>query len=161
MKQIENTEYFICEIGNVYSNKNKELKLMKTHITSHGYVAIRLMINKKSQLKYIHRLLAESYIENIYNKPCVNHKDGNKQNNSLINLEWVTYSENNKNAFDTGLKLPSKNVVGKKISIISKCGLFYKTFKSRKDLALFLNIDKRRVSDFFYNKKQHSLYNFI
>lgn len=51
----------------------------------------------------IHRLVAEAFIENIYNKPCVNHIDGNKHNNSASNLEWVTQQENLQHAVDNGL----------------------------------------------------------
>ncbi len=45
-----------------------------------------------------HRRLAQLFIPNPENKPCVNHKDGNRSNNDINNLEWVTYSENHKHA---------------------------------------------------------------
>jgi len=54
---------------------------------------------------HIHRWLAENFIPNPYNLPCVNHKDGDKWNNELNNLEWCTYSENIQHAFDTGLNV--------------------------------------------------------
>jgi hypothetical protein len=55
------------------------------------------------RIKYLHRYLAEKYIPNPENKPCVNHINGNKSDNRIENLEWATYYENNKHAKATGL----------------------------------------------------------
>ena len=52
---------------------------------------------------FIHRIVASEFIDNPENKRTVNHKDGNKCNNHVDNLEWATYAENNKHARDTGL----------------------------------------------------------
>lgn len=52
---------------------------------------------------YVHRLVANLYLQNKYNLPDVNHIDGNKLNNNFSNLEWTTKSDNSKHAFDNGL----------------------------------------------------------
>ena len=57
----------------------------------------------KSKCLKIHRLVAEAFIDNPHNYNIINHKDGNKQNNYVENLEWCTISYNVKHAFDTGL----------------------------------------------------------
>ena len=53
------------------------------------------MKNKKRFVKYIHRLVAENFIPNLENKPCINHLDENPKNNHASNLSWCTYKENN------------------------------------------------------------------
>ena len=69
-----------------------------------GYLGVFLCKkNYKPIRKQIHRLIAEAFIPNPDNKPCVNHKDGNKRNNHVDNLEWVTYSENQKHSWEYGL----------------------------------------------------------
>lgn len=67
---------------------------------------------KKKRLK-IHRVVCEMFIPNPDNKPCINHKDGNKYNNHVSNLEWVTYQENTVHAFKTGLRVGAKTWLGK------------------------------------------------
>lgn len=70
-----------------------------------GYLCTRLL-NKdnESKCKLIHILVAQAFIPNPENKPTVNHIDGNKHNNKMDNLEWNTYSENNRKAVEVGLR---------------------------------------------------------
>jgi hypothetical protein len=72
----------------------------------HGYINVTLnkgCKSKRGKNYYIHILVAENFIPNIENKSEVNHKDGNKKNNSIDNLEWVTRKENMEHAFENGL----------------------------------------------------------
>lgn len=73
-----------------------------------GYSRVRLNLNKEKLTKRVHRLVAEAFIPNLENKPQVNHIDGDKRNNSEINLEWTTNSDNQKHAIKTGLKTVKK-----------------------------------------------------
>lgn len=83
--------YHIAEDGKVFNlNTGKELKLQ----VRSGYLSVQLCKNSLYKLHLLHRLLAIAYIDNPEEKPQVNHKDGDKLNNSLDNLEWATVSEN-------------------------------------------------------------------
>lgn len=64
-----------------------------------GYFSVFLYKNGKVARRRVHRLVAKAFLPNPDNKPIVNHKDGNKQNNHVNNLEWATISENNKHAY--------------------------------------------------------------
>jgi hypothetical protein len=66
--------------------------------------------------RFVHRLVAEKYIPNPENKPQVNHKDGNKLNNSVGNLEWVTNQQNRDHAVKNGLQISGENCPWSKLS---------------------------------------------
>jgi hypothetical protein len=93
--------YQISNLGNVYSLKNK--KIISYQIINSGYKLVHIYVNNKRHAKTIHRLVAQEFIPNPENKPFVNHKDGNRLNNVLENLEWVTSSENMQHAMSNGL----------------------------------------------------------
>lgn len=90
-------DYEITRDGQVVNKTNG--RVLKPQPNGKGY--LRVSISKK--LQFVHRLVAEKYIPNPDNLPQVNHKDGNKLNNNVENLEWVSNSENRKHAVDTGL----------------------------------------------------------
>lgn len=88
------SNYQIDDEGNVYNTKTKIM--LKGSIGENGYKYYRLSKNNKKKMFYAHRLVAEAFIDNPNNLPVVNHIDGNKLNNKVDNLEWVSYSENTK-----------------------------------------------------------------
>src|SRR5699024_845781 len=112
--------YKVTENGDVYSywvreadskgrilksviNKDFERKL-KPLIDSKGYPYIDVRFDGKRRCPKIHRLVALAFIPNPENKPQVNHIDGNKENNNINNLEWVTNEENRTHAIKKKLK---------------------------------------------------------
>lgn len=78
-------------------------KMLKCYISQFGYIRIGLYKDSKIKDMAIHRLVAESFIKNINNKPFINHINGIKTDNRKENLEWVTASENMQHALKLGL----------------------------------------------------------
>ena len=108
MKQIIvnniSTNYYITEDGKCYNTiTNKFLKGQVNY--KNGYLSYNLTMPDGTMKRlYAHRLVATAFIENPLNKKEVNHIDGNKINNCVENLEWVTSKENKKHAIEVGLK---------------------------------------------------------
>lgn len=106
--------YQISNLGRVYSKPRKvSRKGYKDYLTrekvsygilqKNGYYCCDLL----GKRFYVHRIVSIHFIDNPYNKPIINHKDGNKSNNHVKNLERSTYSENGKHAFENGMNLIS------------------------------------------------------
>jgi HNH endonuclease/NUMOD4 motif len=108
--------YQISNMGNI-SNYRKNLK---THIINSGYKIVGLKLNGVHINRLMHRLVANSFIDNPEFKREVNHIDGDKLNNKSNNLEWVTSSENKRKAYELGLTVYNVPTLGLKLSSASK-----------------------------------------
>ena len=93
----------LYQVSNYGRIKNRK-RLLSPYPTQFGYFGINLVKCGHKKGFKVHRLVALSFLEYNEGREFVNHKDGNKINNSVENLEWVTKSENTKHAYDNGLK---------------------------------------------------------
>lgn len=112
------SNYEISKCGKVFSTKRKHNQSnkydekeieMKIQFVENAYAILGLVDdNGNNRMKSVHRLIAEAFIPNPENKRTVNHKDGDKHNNTYSNLEWATYQENSQHSCDTGLNPKQK-----------------------------------------------------
>lgn len=87
----------LYEVSNIGRVKNiRTGRILKPGIDRYGYYNVGLCKNGKQKTKNVHRLVAQEFLPNPDNLPCVNHKDENKLNNRVDNIEWCTVSYNNK-----------------------------------------------------------------
>ena len=150
-------KYFVTEEGLVFSSKTN--KFLKFSYDQQGYQRVGLYVgNYKSKIIKVHRLVAETFIDNIESKKDVNHIDGNKANNNISNLEWCTRSENIKHAFKNGLKtITNKQIDGVKLRF-SKKVLDTKTnilYESLKDASLDLGINYHTLKNYFRSNRKN------
>lgn len=134
MKQIPGfPDYFIYENGVIESHKRLSVNRLKHVIAPNGYVVCCLYKEGKGYIKAVHRLVAELYIPNPYNLPCVLHKDDDKTNPHKNNLFWGTHADNTRDMFNKGLSRAAKRV-----EVIS--GDLSLSFTSIKQAAKFLDM---------------------
>lgn len=106
-------KYLISNFARLKSNHKNKTIIKYTFAPSHEYCRTSLTFGKKKKMILIHRLVAENFIPNPLNKSTVNHINGNKKDNRLVNLEWCTLSENSKHSYDfLNRKIPNKGKYG-------------------------------------------------
>lgn len=142
--------YYVSSLGRFKNTKGVIMSDYKPHHS--GYIYVRVNIQKYS----LHRLVALMFLPNLENKPFVNHIDGNKINNTVKNLEWVTCSENNLHNYKAGLiKGNNRKIVQYDLEMNE-----IKKFDKIKDASLDLNISLSCIKDVL-KQKQKSTKGFI
>ena len=104
-------KYEVSNYGKIRSTKNEKVKLLKVCVNNWGYELVCLSDGKKRYTSYIHRLVAEVFIPTTNKALVVNHKDKNKKNNIVNNLEWTTVMENMWHRDDTEKYLKTSKIL--------------------------------------------------
>lgn len=134
-----------CVICNDGNKKSCVGQLLRPHLNRNGYCVVHLRNDGVSHCMLVHRLVGIAFIPNDENKPQINHKDGNKTNNCVENLEWCTAQENMEHAWRTGL------ASGDKISEVScrrdlYCVETNKYYRSMVEAADDLSVGKASIN---------------
>lgn len=162
--------YQVSNLGRVKSLKRKvyagrgkmrwqyERILSNKKENGNGYKIVNLFKNGKGKNKYIHRLVAESFLENQNNLPQINHKDENKSNNCVNNLEYCTCQYNctyNNLHIRRGLK-SRNNKMSKKVYQLNENNKILKEYPSISEASRQVNISFQAISDCLNGKQKHS-----
>jgi hypothetical protein len=111
MKQFRDTPYYVTEDGIIRNGK-----LLSKHLSNKGYYVVGMWLNGKSIKFNLHRIIAETYIPNPENKSQVNHINGDKLDNRIENLEWVTNQENRNHAVQNKLHAQGEQIGNSKFT---------------------------------------------
>ena len=153
----EASNYEVSTNGQVRNRTTK--KILKGRLSKNGYLQVSIKIDATQKFcnRYIHRLVALHFIQNPNNKREVNHIDGNKENNTLSNLEWVTSSENQKHRHLIGNKKTSNRHIG----MFNKKGEMVKDFNSILEAVAYFNKTSRINIDNALQGKQYTAYGYV
>ena len=139
--------YYISSHGRVYSTKRNIL--LKQIPNRRGYLQVTLYKKGKSKTSLVHRLVAQAFIHQPYKEQnTVNHIDGDKTNNHIDNLEWVTLQENIDHAFKSGLHGSPKRPV--------LCVELNTVFKSVNEAGKHLGVSPRNIHNVCNGTRKHT-----
>ena len=147
---------FECSnLGRIRNAINKHI--YTPHKSGIGYFQICTTVNDKRKNIKVHKAVAESFIDNPNNLPVVNHKDGNKENNNVDNLEWVTQKENIQHAVRTGLMKSGEKHHNVKLTdkeILEIRDLYRHKSYNQREIGEIYGVSRSHVSAIVLNNKR-------
>lgn len=149
--------YEVSDQGRVKSLKFGKERILKTDKVVGGYLQVTLCKNGELKKYRVHRLVAKTFIPNPDNLPQVNHKDENKTNNSVHNLEWCTNKYNVN--YGTGIQRQAEKL-SKPVLQYTKSGAFVRELKSARDVQRTLGYGQGNISDCCRGERK-SAYGFV
>lgn len=135
--------YRVSDRGNIYSISRNGTKggLLKQHLDRYGYKKVVLYKNNKPHYFTVHRLVAMTFIDNPDGFETVNHINGDKENNSVENLEWLSKKDNLKHSYKSNLqRLKNQPIIATRVSDGKEFRFF-----SQKETARKLGIHQRSI----------------
>lgn len=123
-------------------------RYLKPQLNNKGYSRVQLC----GKFYFVHRLVAEKYIPNPNNLPQVNHKDGDKTNNSVENLEWVSNQENRNHAIKNGLHFQGEKCSWAKLTQEDVEYIRNHPDIKQKELAKIFNVNRATIGDILHNR---------
>ena len=154
--------YMVSNLGNVKSlnyNRSGKEQILKPIPNTFGYLQVGLCKNGKPKFYKVHRLVAEAFIPNPNNKPCIDHINTNRTDNRVDNLRWCTYRENNNNPISKKKKIGKLNYKSKPIIQLSLNGDFIKKWDCAWEVERDLGYSQSNIS-MCCNGKLKSAYKF-
>ena len=134
--------YQASNLGRIKSLWYGREKILKPCEDGQGYLQVFLCKGGKKSVYKIHKLIALTFIKNELNKPCINHKDENKQNNKIDNLEWCTHIYN------------TRYSQAKKVKQYDKEDKLIRKWDCMAEASLELNIDRSHISSCCQGKRK-------
>ena len=135
------------QICSLCSGRWKTKRMRKLISDKDGYMTVCLKKNGKYTNKKVHRLVAEAFIPNVNSEPCINHKDCNRANNHVTNLEWCSYRYNN-------LYMDKYKASNKPVNKLDDNGNVIKSYESMKAAGLDNGIDPSLISPVVKGKRK-------
>lgn len=149
-KSICGGAYEVCEDGKIYSNKRKQRHELVGKVCNAGYRMVVLTLNRQKHYVNVHRLIAKVFVSNPMNLPEVNHIDGDKLNNKVSNLEWVSTRQNQLHAVRMGRSRQIKinMATAEKIRTLYATGCY-----TQRELAKMFDIGKTNIGYIINGKR--------